>query len=98
MVLSGGTSDLVVASEAELALRWHGIQTELLLDVGVAGLHRLLDQMKRLKRSKVLIVNPVFCNPVLTKSFQKMSSAERTSLTKFIAKQGFSSVRAKNPS
>jgi len=55
VVLSGGTSDLPVAAEAELALRWHGIQSELLLDVGVAGLQRLLDQLARLKRAKVLI-------------------------------------------
>ncbi|NKB75429.1 MAG: circadian phase modifier CpmA, partial [Synechococcus sp. s2_metabat2_7] len=33
-VLSGGTSDLPVAAEAQLALQWHGIQAELLLDVG----------------------------------------------------------------
>jgi len=55
VVLSGGTSDLPVAAEAELALRWHGIQSELLLDVGVAGLQRLLDQLARLNRAKVLI-------------------------------------------
>ena len=55
VVLSGGMSDLVVAAEAELALRLHGIQVELLLDVGVSGLHRLLDQLERLKRAKVLI-------------------------------------------
>lgn len=55
VVLSGGTSDLPIAAEAALALRWHGIQSELLLDVGVAGLQRLLDQLVRLQRAKVLI-------------------------------------------
>ncbi len=55
IVLSGGTSDLPVAAEAELALRWHGVETELLLDVGVSGLHRLLGQLERLKTAKVLI-------------------------------------------
>ena len=55
VVLSGGTSDLPVAAEAELALRCHGIQVELLLDVGVAGLHRLLNQLEKLKKAKVLI-------------------------------------------
>ncbi len=55
VVLTGGMSDLVVASEAELALRWHGVKVELLLDVGVAGLHRLLHKLERLKRTKVLI-------------------------------------------
>ena len=33
-VLSGGTSDLPVAAEAQLALHWHGIDAGLLLDVG----------------------------------------------------------------
>ena len=54
-VLSGGTSDLPVAAEAQLALHWHGIDAELLLDVGVAGLHRLLDQLTKLQQSSVLI-------------------------------------------
>ncbi len=55
VVLSGGTSDLVVAAEAELALRWHGIEVEVLMDVGVAGLHRLLSNLEKLKKAKVLI-------------------------------------------
>jgi NCAIR mutase (PurE)-related protein len=55
VVLSGGTSDLPVAEEAQLALRWHGIDTELLIDVGVAGLQRLLDQLDRLRSARVLI-------------------------------------------
>ena len=45
VVISGGTSDLAVAKEAEISLLWHGIQTELLLDIGVAGLHWLLDNL-----------------------------------------------------
>ena len=55
IVLSGGTSDLPVASEAQLALHWHGIRCRLLLDVGVAGLHRLLDQLEQLRQARVLI-------------------------------------------
>ncbi len=55
LILSGGTSDLAVAAEAQLALQCHGIQVETLLDVGVAGLHRLLSQLERLKKAKVLI-------------------------------------------
>jgi NCAIR mutase (PurE)-related protein len=55
VVLSGGTSDLPVASEAQLALHWHGINARLLLDVGVAGLHRLLDQLEHLRSARVLI-------------------------------------------
>ena len=54
-VLSGGTSDLPVAAEAQLALACHGIASELVLDVGVAGLHRLLDRLEELRRAAVLI-------------------------------------------
>jgi NCAIR mutase (PurE)-related protein len=55
LVLSGGTSDRPVASEAQLALQWHGIRCELVLDVGVAGLQRLLNQLERLQRARVLL-------------------------------------------
>ena len=54
-VLCGGTSDLPVAHEAQLALRCHGVSTELVVDVGVAGLHRLLEQLPRLRSAWVLI-------------------------------------------
>ena len=55
IILSGGTSDLVVAAEAELALRWHGIKTRIVLDIGVAGLHRLFSELDHLRRAKVVI-------------------------------------------
>ena len=54
-VLTGGSSDLTVAAEARLALQCHGVVCDLLLDVGVAGLHRLLDQLEPLRQSRVLI-------------------------------------------
>ena len=54
-VLSGGSSDRTVVAEAALALRCHGIGVDLLMDVGVAGLHRLLDQLPRLDSARVLI-------------------------------------------
>jgi NCAIR mutase (PurE)-related protein len=54
-VVAGGSSDLRVASEAALALACHGIARELVLDVGVAGLHRLLGQLERLRGADVLI-------------------------------------------
>jgi pyridinium-3,5-biscarboxylic acid mononucleotide synthase len=54
-VLSGGTSDLQVAAEAQLALACHGVNAELLIDIGVAGLHRLLEQLERLAPARVLI-------------------------------------------
>ena len=46
IILTGGTSDVGVASEAEIALNLHGIKTKLLIDVGVAGLHRLIDRLE----------------------------------------------------
>ena len=55
IILTGGTSDLGVASEAEIALKVHGIKTKLLIDVGVAGLHRLLDRLEEIKLAKVVI-------------------------------------------
>lgn len=55
-VLSGGTSDLQVASEAQLALACHGVSSELVLDVGVAGLHRLMAKLDQLRTARVLIV------------------------------------------
>ncbi len=55
MVLGGGSSDLSVASEALLALRAHRVPCELLLDVGVAGLHRLLERLEQLRSARVLI-------------------------------------------
>ena len=55
IILTGGTSDVGVASEAEIALNFHGIKTKLLIDVGVAGLHRLLDRLEEIKLAKVVI-------------------------------------------
>jgi NCAIR mutase (PurE)-related protein len=54
-IVAGGTSDLAVAREAQLSLACHGIGSELVLDVGVAGLHRLLDQLEGLRQADVLI-------------------------------------------
>jgi len=55
LVLGAGSSDLSVASEALLALRAHRVVCDLLLDVGVAGLQRLLQRLERLRSARVLI-------------------------------------------
>lgn len=55
-VLAAGTSDLAVAEEAALTLEWLGITTARHYDVGVAGLHRLLDRLPEVRRAAVLIV------------------------------------------
>jgi len=55
LILTGGTSDIGVASEAEIALNLHGIKTKILMDVGVAGIHRLLERLEEIKLAKVVI-------------------------------------------
>ncbi|HMK55327.1 MAG TPA: nickel pincer cofactor biosynthesis protein LarB [Dissulfurispiraceae bacterium] len=55
-VISAGTSDKPVAEEAELTANFLGSRTEQLLDVGIAGMHRLLDHEQTLKNARVLVV------------------------------------------
>ena len=55
-VLAAGTSDLPVAREAYLTARYLGRDTELVVDVGVAGLHRVLGRLDLLRRAGVVIV------------------------------------------
>jgi len=55
-IISGGSSDLAVTLEAKLALEIHGISCESFVDVGVAGLHRLINQLDEIKKYDVLIV------------------------------------------
>jgi len=56
LIVAAGTSDLPVASEALVTARFMGNQAELLCDVGVAGIHRLLSRMELLRSASVLIV------------------------------------------
>ena len=55
-VVSAGTSDAPVAAEAALSVRVHGGGVELIQDVGVAGLHRLLAVQDRLAAADCLVV------------------------------------------
>src|SRR5262249_46083555 len=55
-VVSAGTSDLPVAEEAALTAAFHGADVERIDDVGVAGLHRLLDRTETLRKAQVVIV------------------------------------------
>jgi NCAIR mutase (PurE)-related protein len=55
-VVCAGTSDLPVAQEAQVTAELMGNKVELIADVGVAGLHRLLAQRTRLQEAAVLIV------------------------------------------
>ena len=54
-VLTAGTSDLPVAEEAAITLELVGKKVARIYDCGVAGLHRLLDQLPKLKEVKVII-------------------------------------------
>lgn len=56
LVVTAGTSDLPVAQEALNTARVMGAATELIVDVGVAGLHRILRQRERLASADVVIV------------------------------------------
>jgi len=54
-VVSAGTSDLPVATEAAQCASWFGARTELITDVGVAGLHRLLSRLPAIRQADVVI-------------------------------------------
>ena len=55
-IISGGSSDLAVTLEAQLALEIHGVNCKSFIDVGVAGLHRLMSQLDEINKYDVLIV------------------------------------------
>ncbi len=54
-VVCAGTSDLPVAREAASVARRFGNKVELLADVGVAGLHRLLAESRLLRSARVVV-------------------------------------------
>ena len=55
-ILAAGTSDIPVAEEAALTLEFMGFVVERLFDVGVAGLHRLLNRLDQFRTADVVIV------------------------------------------
>ncbi|MEG6615564.1 nickel pincer cofactor biosynthesis protein LarB [Peptococcaceae bacterium 1198_IL3148] len=56
LVMCAGTSDLPVAEEAAITAEVLGNNVDRLYDVGVAGLHRLLNNLDQIKQAKVLVV------------------------------------------
>ncbi len=56
LILSAGTSDIPVAEEAALTVSFLGSTAETVYDVGVAGIHRLMDAKDSLKAARVIIV------------------------------------------
>jgi NCAIR mutase (PurE)-related protein len=55
LVVSAGTSDMPVAEEAMLTAQMMGNRAERLYDVGVAGIHRLLEHRENLTKARVII-------------------------------------------
>jgi NCAIR mutase (PurE)-related protein len=55
-IVTAGTADLPVAAEAKVTAEIMGQRTELICDVGVAGLHRLLGHLPKLQKANVIIV------------------------------------------
>ena len=56
MVLCAGTADLPVACEAIVTAELMDCEVERVFDVGVAGLHRLFDQLPKLQQARVIVV------------------------------------------
>jgi len=56
LVVTGGTTDIPVAEEAAVTAEIMGNKVDRMYDVGVAGLHRLLDELERLFTANVLVV------------------------------------------
>ncbi len=56
LVITAGTSDIPVAEEAVVVVELMGIKVEKLYDVGVAGIHRLLNQKEKITQASVIIV------------------------------------------
>jgi len=54
-VVSAGTSDIPVAEEAAVTAEVMGCPVERLFDIGVAGVHRLLDNRERLFKANVVV-------------------------------------------
>ncbi len=56
LVVTAGTSDIPVAEEARVTAEVMGSRVETLYDVGVAGIHRLLERQSRLMEARVVVV------------------------------------------
>jgi NCAIR mutase (PurE)-related protein len=56
VIVTAGTADMPVAEEARVTASMLGQKAELICDVGVAGIHRLLGNLEPIRRANVLIV------------------------------------------
>jgi NCAIR mutase (PurE)-related protein len=55
-IVCAGTSDVPVAEEAAVTAEFHGAAVDRIYDVGVAGLHRLLDRAPVIRQANVVVV------------------------------------------
>ncbi len=55
-IISAGTSDIPIAEEASVTAQLLGSKIETLFDVGIAGIHRLLDNLEQIHKARVVIV------------------------------------------
>ncbi len=56
LIVTAGTADIPVAEEARVTAAVMGSRVEVLYDVGVAGIHRVLGRHDRLRRARVVVV------------------------------------------
>jgi pyridinium-3,5-biscarboxylic acid mononucleotide synthase len=54
-IITAGTADIPVAMEAKVTAETAGQKVEFIYDVGVAGLHRIIDKIELLQKSNVII-------------------------------------------
>lgn len=54
-IVSGGTSDASVCAEAARTLAFYGVRTQLIQDVGVTGLWRLMERLEEIRRFPIVI-------------------------------------------
>ncbi|PIP72874.1 MAG: 1-(5-phosphoribosyl)-5-amino-4-imidazole-carboxylate carboxylase [Nitrospinae bacterium CG22_combo_CG10-13_8_21_14_all_47_10] len=55
-IITAGTSDIPIAEEASVTAQALGSRTETIFDVGVAGIHRLLNNLEKIREARVIIV------------------------------------------
>ena len=55
-ICTGGTTDIEIAEEAAICAEFLGSNVKRYYDIGVAGLHRLLDKIDEIKKANVIIV------------------------------------------
>ena len=55
-IISAGTSDIPIAEEAKVTAELFGSKVGVIYDVGVAGIHRILDKVTEIRQARVIIV------------------------------------------